>query len=371
MSSDRLPCFKARRLLDGYYEKVLRNWFISELQISNLEECKKPKYKLLNYDEINRKTPEEQKKFVAGHYFWYFYPHCYKIIRGLKKIKDDLDGKELFNNLKPSGNEHSCVYIVDIGAGLLTGLFSYCGFLLDTFEGELPNNYNCKILYVANESNSHQAKLYQNHTKDIQNYISKVTNEKIEVHIEHIQTLFPDSVSQIKEILEKQKESVKELIILNACILKWLSGQFSLERYEKLFFYPDRIYLLFVEPGKDTEDYELIINRLNKIQNFYQDKIDIIKLYPQSQEKKLSYWYYNNPYMNFGIPIKQDEFRFLYVYLTNLTYKFFTAQKLQEAYYKTRLNIITSPFYDKIDLILFDQNLEKETERMAKNYKAR
>jgi len=371
MSSDSLPCSKTNEWLNEYYEKILKNWFEKKLQISDLEECKKSKYSLLNYDEINKKTQEEQKKFVVGHYFWYFYPHCYKIIRGFRKINDDLEEEGIFHRLKPTRNGHSCVYIVDIGAGLLTGLFSYCCFLLDTFGGKLPNNFNCKIFYIANEPNQYQTTLYQNYIKKIQSYILYITEEKIEVHIKHIQAHFPDSISQIKEFLEKQREAVKDLIILNACILKWLPDTFEPQWYEKLFFHPDRIYLLFVEPGMDTVNYESIINRLDYIKKHYQNKIDIIKSYPQSHDEKLSYWYYN-PYMLSSPKSpqtpheRQGKFRFSYVYLTNLTHKFFTAEKLQDAYYKTRLNIITSPFYDKIDLILFDQNLENETERIAK-----
>lgn len=299
-------------------------------------------------------SDSEKKKYIVGNYLWYLYPHFYKVKEAFRKISFEHNKQGIWTSLTSPGNK----YLVDIGAGLLTGTFAYCDFLKEFTSRSYLNDNNYNIYVIANEPDSYKAGLLNTYQDKIINLIQEKTG--VSVNIEYINEPFPNSKDMIMLSLEKKK-FFKELIIINACIIKWISG-FIPDMYADLSAFSDRTHLVNIEPFYSDNKHG-IEDKLKELSEFNSNQIDKLHNVPP---QSIQYRHPNHPNGPFAhISSHADSFLMSYYYSTNLQKNFFTSERLKEAYYKTRQNIINSHFHDRIDLIMFDSAINLELERLS------
>ncbi len=337
-------------LLDSYSD-FLKECFKNDwnIDVASWDRATMDNYKNPECPNINEM---EYKKCLVGNYIWYLYPHFYKIKKSFKVIQD-----KAYNNLTKPGNK----YILDIGAGWLNGLLAYCDFLKES--GKTDANYYINV--IANEPDHYKVGILKKHQEEIADIISKNTNDKINIELKFITVPFPDSKDEVKESLNS-KQFFDELIIINACIVRWIEN-FTPDIYEELNSFSDRTHLINIEPTYADNKHD-IESKLKSLCDFNSTKIDkLCSIGPI----KVDYTLTNHPNGPFShISSHQNSFHMSYYYATNLQENFFSIDRLKEAYYKTRLNIIQSNFYDRIDLIMFDAALNDELSRLSDNLKS-
>ncbi|MGD0280988.1 MAG: RNA-directed DNA polymerase [Dissulfurispiraceae bacterium] len=302
-------------ILDHYYFNVLKPYIKNAwgIDIDSHKETLKD-YKNPDYSHITDQT--EHRKYIIGNSLWYLYSHFYKVKCAFDTISIELANAKQYTSLIMPGDK--CM--LDVGAGLLTGTLAYVAFLKENFR--LDKDYD-KLHFIANESDPFKVELLRENKTNI---------EKL-----------------IKDYLG--------VVIINACILKWID-HFSVEMYEDINAYSNRSHLVHIEPT----DYEDIIEKLSKIQTYKSVKIGRLFNY----QGNIPYVYANHPDGPFAWKdAGSGEFKLLYCYETNLEKTFFSKERLSAAYYKARPNIIASQYYDKIDLVIFDKTLTKSLAELS------
>lgn len=328
-------------ILDQYYDEILKPYFVNNWRI-DIDDLKKKldDYKSPEYSHIISES--EHKRFIVGNCLWYLYSHFHKVKSSLEFIYKTLNGKQEYTSLISPGDK----YTLDIGSGLLTGTLAYVSFLKEHVE--LNKDFD-RLYVIANESDKLKIELLRSNKKNIETLINGFLGIDY-AQVEFIENDFPDSIPEIKAFLKK-KQYFKELLIINACILKWID-HFSAEMYEEINAFSNRTHLLNIEPTNREE----IVSRLNVIRDFKSEKIGRLLNY----DGEINYSYSNHPDGPFANRSSSSgSFKLLYCYETNLEKNFFSNERLKSAYYKTRPNIIGSHYYDRIDLIIFDKTLNE------------